>query len=147
MLHFGRSSVRIDDRTVGGLTGSRVALALSRVPVETAMRERHAVWKTWGFPVGGQTMMVSSYVDNLFSCSASAEGAIRILEDAEVFINQRWGHKMKPSSKMVMPVRGSTVNFVPPREWQVVTEFMVLGHIIADNGSTVPCLRQTEVSV
>ena len=48
---------------------------------------------------------------------------------------------------MVMPFRGSAVNFVPPREWQVVSEFLVLGHIIADNGSTVPCYRQTEKSI
>ena len=46
-MHFGRVEASISNRTIGGLTGSRSALALARVPVETTMRDRHRTWQKW----------------------------------------------------------------------------------------------------
>ena len=48
-LDIGAGPVRIDSRAIGGLTGSRTALMLARVPVETTLRDRSPIWKEWGF--------------------------------------------------------------------------------------------------
>merc|ERR1739848_461426 len=48
-LHTGRSSSDVKNRTKGGLTGSRVAGALGRVPVESVFEKRGRFWHQWGY--------------------------------------------------------------------------------------------------
>ena len=93
----------VHSRCVGGLTGSRVAGAGGRIPVEQTIADRCRHWAKWSF-AGRITMSV--YIDNLYSASNSAHGAVSIIQDAEEYLQDNWDLKIKPDSKIVMPVFG-----------------------------------------
>ena len=71
VLNVGAIEIAIDGRSIGGLTGSRTAGTLGRVPVESTMVERCTFWKQWGYRAGEIVLSVCSYVDNLFSASSN----------------------------------------------------------------------------
>ena len=76
--------VRVADRAVGWLIGSRTAGALGRVPVEHCLRERVSSWRSHGLPLDiGVPLAVFTFVGNLYAVSTSAAGAVHILADAE----------------------------------------------------------------
>ena len=83
-LQSGQSNVFINCRTVGGLTGSRTAGVLGRIPVESIIASRVSVWRRWGFHANKDVFCLATWVDNLFSASDSLHGAISILEDFEM---------------------------------------------------------------
>ena len=87
---------------------------------------------------------MSTYVDNLFSCSCSAEGAIKILQDAEGHLRTQWGHSMKPSSRMVMVCRGCPEVLQDDPLWPMVTSFPCLGHVLQDDGGIRECFSNTK---
>eukprot|EP00959_Pyramimonas_sp_CCMP1952_P334685 7008680-Pyramimonas_sp.AAC.1 len=96
-LGLGSLSIPIPQRSRGSLTGSRVAGAMGRVPVESTIRERHQVWPRHGFQAAGCRLTVATYVDNIFSAGASLNVAINILEDFEAQLESVWDLKIKPS--------------------------------------------------
>ena len=148
LLKIGDLKVPIQNRSAGGLTGSRVAGALGRIPVESMIAARHQHWKPWGFSLeNGIFLTLSVYVDNLFSCSSSMAGAIHILTDAAEYLETVWGHKIKPSSRMVMSCQGSRELPVFDESWQRVSAFPCLGHILQDNGSIRACFSNTTKSM
>ena len=59
----------------------------------------------------------------------------------------RWGHSIKPSSKLVMPVAGCSFDAEIFSVWKVVTDFPVLGHVISSNGGTAPCFKRFKAAV
>ena len=44
-----------------------------------------------------------------------------ILEDAELQLRTRWGHAIKPSSRMVLACSGSAQTPADPAKWPLVT--------------------------
>ena len=88
-LHLGNLAVPIVNRSVGGITGTRVAGALGRAPVEHIISERQSHWRPMGFPIDSETSLsVCAYVDNIYSCSSSVQGAVEILEDFRMPVTQ-----------------------------------------------------------
>ena len=143
VLNAGGVAVPIRNRSTGSLTGSRVAGAMGRVPVESTIRDRHFAWKRHGFKAGTHTLTVATYVDNIYSAGASLHDAIAILEDFEAHLQTHWGLRIKPSSRMCLVPRG---NHELPRndgKWPLHAEFTALGHTLQDNGSTQMCWQNT----
>ena len=134
VLVLGTLQIAINDRSIGGLTGSRTAGMFGRVPVESIMVERCNVWQQWGYRAGENILSVCSYVDNLFSASSSLHGAVSILEDFEQQLEAKWSLKIKPSSRSCMLAAGSQVQSTSLK-WPLCNSFLVLGHVLQENGS------------
>ena len=88
---------------MGGLTGSRTAGALARIPTECMLRELKAGFVDKCF-LGKASLGI--FIDNLFSLGNSVIRAIAILKDCEDYLSSQWNLKMKDSSLEVMPVSG-----------------------------------------
>ena len=105
VLQVSQTSVEISRRTKGGLTGTRVAGALGRVPILDMIAERERYWRDYGFkltPGPEETSLtVATYIDNLLSVSNNVDGAIWIMRDAECYLLSKWQLSLKPSSKIV----------------------------------------------
>ena len=132
----------IKNRAIGGLTGSRVALALSRIPIATlfeSLYETHACFAFQG------RLFAASWIVNLFFVSNTAFNAIQTAEKAALFLKQQWGLEFKPGSTKFICARGTRQTIetheVPDR-WEQVNSFVVLGHIVQDNCATNLCVRQ-----
>ena len=108
-LCIGLSTATIINRTRGGLTGTRVAGSLGRVPVESAFAEAcgHRRWANLGFDCGSCRLRLASYIDNIFSVSSTLYGAIQMLEDIEGILQNEWGLAIKPSSRSALVALGS----------------------------------------
>jgi len=142
VLSVGTLEIAIDNRSIGGLTGSRTAGMFGRVPVESVMAERNHVWKQWGYKAGVDVLTVCSYVDNLFSAAASLHGAVSILEDFEEQLRSKWNLQIKPSSRCCMVAVGSPDQQTSPK-WPLSNSFPVLGHVLQDSGSIRACWKRT----
>lgn len=92
------SEAVVRDRTAGCLTGSRVVVALGRVPLHAALRARAAVWsRLSGVDVGPSSLSVAVYVDNIFIVARSARRACDIAADLEAELAREWRLRIKPS--------------------------------------------------
>ena len=139
VLKVGSAEVNVGGRTIGGMTGSRTAGFLGRIPVEAIIADRRSLWRPYGFKTDGCPLCLCTWVDNLFSASASLDGAIYILEDFETQLEQRWHMSIKAASRCCMVAQG---NVQVPRDvgrWPVVNTFAVLGHLIESTGSIRAC--------
>ena len=147
-MGIGDLQVEIRNRSIGGLTGFRLAGALGRVPVEEAVSSRHEAWKEHGFNLDAdRSLTICTYVDNLYSASASVGGAIQILEDAAQHIHTTWGQCMKPSSRLLMPCRGNSDELPDVSRWKVVKIFPALGHLIQDDSQVRACFNATRAAM
>ena len=146
VLVAGNAQVAISGRSMGGLTSSRTAGMLGRIPVETVMDERRWNWRQWGFKADRDVLCAASYVDNLFSASQTVHGAIAILEDFEAQLYDKWELKIKPSSRSCMAAAGCP-DTIPLEKWPRVDSFVLLGHILQSNGSIRACWQSTRRSM
>ena len=140
VLVAGSARVPIMARCIGGLTGSRVAGVLARIPVESSLAARAGRWKKWGFGltgVGGSgvTLCCASYVDNCFAVSRTPAGAVKILEDLELTLQTEWDLRMKPSSRSYVEAYGGCRGVVDEQKWPRDETFHALGHCIQHTGS------------
>ena len=55
-------------RTRGGLTGTRLASALGRIPVQDMISKREPLWRLRGFKLPCGPLTLAMYVDNLYAC-------------------------------------------------------------------------------
>ena len=147
LLTCGSVEIPIKSRSIGGLTGSRTAGLLGRIPVESIVGDRKSLWRQWGFSADEQCFSMCTWVDNLFSASTSLHGAISILEDFEQQLESKWGMSIKPSSRACMRARGSEEMPIDGVKWPLVSEFVVLGHVLKDDGSIRPCWTRARTSM
>ena len=147
VLKVGSSEVKIGGRTVGGMTGSRTAGFLGRVPVEAIIAERHSHWKPHGFQTGSSPLCLCTWVDNLFSASSSLAGAIYILEDFESQLQKHWHMNIKGSSRCCMVSDGNLDVPDDGDRWPLVDTFIVLGHAVQSSGSIRACWSRARSSM
>ena len=81
------------------MTGSRVAGALARIPVELMAKLHVDKWEKHAFM--GKLIM-STWIDNFFVMARSLRGGMEVMQDAETYLRNRWNLSFKASSKMVM---------------------------------------------
>ena len=91
---------------MGGLTGSRIAGCLARIPVELMLSEMAAKWLPCGFV---QSITVCSWIDNLVAFSNTIGGAIGMLEDCREYLQKQWGLELKHGSTEYLTVWGNSV--------------------------------------
>ena len=140
VLQFGGSEeVTVSNRTIGGLTGSRTAGFLGRIPVEAIIAERREFWTRFGFHAGNDVFSVCTWVDNIFSASDSLHGAISILEDFQVQLETKWNLRIKDSSRCCMAAMGNRETAHDLAKWPAVDVFPVLGHKLQSDGSVRAC--------
>ena len=106
VLAVGSITILIPNGCRGSLTGSRVAGAMGRVPVEATICDRHQGWNRHGFRTAAQRLTVATYVDNIYRVGSSLHGAIAILEDFEAQLQRHWGLKIKEISRSCLVPRG-----------------------------------------
>ena len=144
LIKFGSASMTIQRRTMGSLTGSRLAGMSARVPVEHLCRERAAHWKDWGFPCPSGTLTLSTYVDNVYAAGKSCYAVSAILDDASSFLSVQWGLEFKQCSQMVMaPSNALDLDVTDSRRWPVVDEMEVLGHLLQCDSGIESCFQRT----
>ena len=86
-----------------------------------------------------QTTTVACWIDNLYAVGDSPFKAISILNESETFLRSKWKLRIKPDSKLFMPVRGNRAE-CSVEGWSEVTSFPCLGHIIQASGSASDCI-------
>jgi hypothetical protein len=147
VLKVGSSEVKIGGRTVGGMTGSRTAGFLGRIPVEAIIADRLPHWRSHGFQTSSSPLCLCTWVDNLFSASDSLAVATYILDDFELQLQHQWHMKIKDSSRCCMVADGNVD--VPDNidRWPLVDTFIVLGHSVQSNGSIRACWSQARSSM
>ena len=84
-LHIGDgASVTIRNRSRGGLTGTRTALVMARIPVEATVSALYQQLRHFGIPVAdGGSLLVSTYVDNFYVVAPTQAFTIHSLEVVE----------------------------------------------------------------
>lgn len=147
LLSVSGACIPIHHRTIGALTGSRVAGALGRIPVEATIADRALQWRQHGFQTDSSVLTVCIYIDNVFSVGRTLHGAISILEDFEFQLKQKWRLSIKSSSRGCLVPRGSLELPMNESKWPLQSSFQVLGHILENNGSTSMCWRNTRRSM
>ena len=147
VLKVGSSEVKIGGRTVGGMTGSRTAGYLGRIPVEAIIADRLPHWRRHGFQTDSSPLCLCTWVDNLFSASDSLSSAIYILEDFESQLQQHWHMNIKASSRCCM-VSDGNLDVPDDRDrWPLVDTFIVLGHAVQSSGSIRACWSKARSSM
>ena len=152
VLLAGAANAPIQNRCIGGLTGSRVAGVLARIPVESTFVERAPVWRKWGFPVQMKdgiwaSLCCASYIDNCFAVSRTPAGAISILEDLENELRDKWELTMKPTSRSFVEAKGGKRGALDEQKWPKQETFNVLGHWLQDSGSVRACWTHAQADV
>ena len=88
---------------------------------------------------------MSTYVDNLYAVGPSAYKVSLLLQDAADELKNMWGLDFKPSSRMVMPVRGAAdSDTYDLTVWPVVDGMLTLGHLLSSDGSVTDCVNATK---
>ena len=143
-ISIGSLVVPIGARSIGSLTGSRLAGMAARVPVQEVCCRRAAAWQQWGFVTPRAVLTMSTYVDNLFVASKSAYGASMILDDAERELQQKWSLTIKSSSRLIMVPQGADdISTTNDTVWPVVDSMAVLGHYLQSDGGIDTCYAHT----
>jgi len=147
VLKCGSAEAVVKNRTVGGLTGSRTAGFLGRIPVESIIADRCSRWRRLGYHAGQHVFCLCTWVDNLFSASDSLSGAISMLEDFEKQLRTKWSMGIKPTSRSCMVAEGNPDVPADLDRWPLVTAFPVLGHHLQANGSIRECWSRARASM
>lgn len=140
MLADSCTKKQVRCRHIGGLTGSRTAVALARIPIEQMLVTLDEALKTNAF-LG--RVSIGCYVDNLFAIGNSITGAVNMLQDCEAYLQEHWNLRLKPSSLEVMPVAGYGDVEEFSERWTLVSGFKVLGHRIQSSGAIDVCWDYT----
>ena len=122
-------------RCLGTLTGSRLAGALGRIPVEESM---HAIFDAaahCAYPCDHIRLVASCYVDNTYFPARHVSSAISNANLFETHLRQTWDQRIKPSSKSVLACVGCDEELEEHFDWSVSTTDQVLGWTFYSNGS------------
>ena len=68
-------------RTLGGLTGSRIAGAAGTAVIANVVHERARFWRPDGFFFGSECITIATWIDNIFAYGPSSLSVARILDD------------------------------------------------------------------
>lgn len=128
-------------RAIGGLTGSRVALSLSRIPIGTLFAYFQNDWLQKGFQ---GRFSAASWIDNIYFVSSTPHKAITMATEASNFLKDHWGLDIKSDSTSYMCARGHPEDFEDheiPIGWSKTTSFNVLGHVVQNTGASCACVN------
>ena len=136
-VHFiiGSYSVQLAVRSVGGLTGSFLAVLLSRVPTDVTLRDLHDTLKLSGFELfNNVTLTAAAWVDNLIFVSRIAKHAIPNAELVAAHLRDMWGLNIKHLSKEYLVCAGASDTEVVGNDWACCDVLTVLGWPLQKDG-------------
>ena len=142
-LRTATVTIEISGRSSGGLTGSRTAGALSRVPVHDIIRRRGDLWAALGGTTVDGPVSLSTYVDNLFSIGDSPEAAVAIQVDFEKELRHQWSQTIKPSSRSILVPLGCDQLLPDAATWPSEDLMHCLGFMIQNNAETNVAWKET----
>ena len=144
VLQCQGAETSITGRATGGLTGSRVAGALARIPIEQTLSDVAAIAGSLGFDAGPVRLTFASYVDNIFILGKDGASAVLLADKFEEVLASSWQQSIKSSSREIMVPRGALVGAVNLRRWKQVTTMKILGMHVQDNAETNETWEATE---
>lgn len=98
----------ISPRAMGSLIGSRIVVALGRVPVLHCLEKLRDQLKFQGSPVSnGTNLAAATYVDNIYAVAPTGNGAVGMLNLLEGSLLEEWPLKIKGDSREYLIARGS----------------------------------------
>ena len=91
------------------------------------------------------SLTMATYIDNLYSVSNEAEGAVSIMNDAERYLQAKWQLTLKPSSKQVTSAAVGAEHVTGDKidGYEVHEDFPVLGHLVNNAGSMASAFEAT----
>jgi hypothetical protein len=139
------SQVAIRPRSRGALTGSRSAVMLGKVPVETAVARLASAWvaKKWAWGLDGDTVSSAIYVDNVWLFSRTSGAALCMMKELQSELMEEWALKFKEESKEIMVARGNETETYHDEEWKGVSVMKVLGLFVSNDGATAKSVGAT----
>ena len=117
----------VSNRSLGGITGTRLAGVLGHVIVMDLIEVKATSWNPYAFPLGNSSLACATWIDNIFTFSKSCAGAAQILEQIEQYLLQKWSLEIKASSRSMLVCRGGDTSAVPPN-YECSSSLNVLGH-------------------
>ena len=128
---------RIPARSRGGITGSRIASLLQRVPVESSLLHCHGDLRLCGLECGPARFCAASSIDNLYFPARFGSSAARNVELVEKHLNENWNLTIKPDSKKIVVSRGQDDHVVSD-DWTIEDTSNILGRFISTDNSIRP---------
>ncbi len=122
--------VLLGQRTVGTITGTRIAGVLGVAIILECIESRAKVWKPLGFECSSGVVCVGTWVDNLYSFSDSVGKAIATLEDFEEHLKKTWGLQIEESSRGCTACKGCVDVSTCSSRWPLHSVLNILGHLI-----------------
>ena len=133
-FEFQGHTAGIPARSRGGLTGSRIASLLQRMPVEHSLLHCHEALRPCGLRCGPARLCAASYIDNLYFPSRFGSSATTNAELVEAHLKTVWGLSIKNGSKKVVLSRGQIDDDLVEDGWVVEDTSGILGRFVsADN--------------
>ena len=120
----------VSHRTLGGITGSRVAGAEGVAIVADVIHARAHVWRPLGFRTESGCITLATWIDNIFAFGASGFSSTSILDDFADYVYERFRLEIKPSSREVLVCKGQR-NCAEEPKWKRVTLLNMLGHFVS----------------
>ena len=135
---------QLPTRSRGGITGSRIASVLQRVPVESTLLDCKPLLLDCSFRCGPARFCAASYIDNIYFPSRFGDGVIKNATIVEEALLSNWGLHIKPGSKTLTLSKGQDVDFDVPTDWILEATTNVLGRLVSEDNSiheSWKCLR------
>ena len=136
-FEFQGETAIILPRSRGGITGSRIAGLLQRIPVEHTLLETHSSLQQCGLRCGPALLCAASYVDNIYFPGRHGSSAIANASRVEAVWRSRWNLVIKPDSKQLIVSREHCDDDVIPEDWIVENASVVLGRVLSSDN----CIR------
>ena len=127
--------VDVLDRTIGGITGSRVAGQLGRIPVLSTLSKISADLLKLCWKYEDMRLVASTFVDNTFFLGSTVFKATKMADLFGSVLLADWNQRIKPSSKQVLAPFGSSDLVAHDESWAVLDSMKVLGHILQSTGA------------
>jgi len=129
------SATPIGNRSLGGITGSRVAGQCGRIPVLATLYDNLDELTELCWKQREVKLVASTFVDNVFFVGSSVYNATGMGDLFEESLRRNWNQAIKPSSKVVLPTFGNAEVIPHGPSWTVVDSMVVLGHTVEANGA------------
>jgi hypothetical protein len=138
--------VDLGQRTLGAITGTRVAGTLARVPVRAVVGGLRHKMQACAFKAGEFRPPVLSWVGNLFFVASSASAAVEFFTCIETGF-KKWGLGIKDVSRALLAqatTGGQGGQCGVSGRWDVVSSCPCLGHSLDANGGIASCWRKAK---
>ena len=124
LFWVGSASALVGCRTRGGFTGANLALNLSRILVESAIRALLPQLQPLGFEITETySIAVAVWIDNVYTFSESATDATALADLIQAYLRDQWRLRIKPSSKQILVPRGAGA-VETDESWEVLQKGM-----------------------